>query len=110
MGAGGFTPRTMENDYDLLAFGRWFLANPDLPERLRLYHDHQQGGLVEPPALNRYERDSFYTQDAEGYVDYPSLDAETKDRKEHDGMVTGKYALVEQEDVGTSLKAIKSKL
>jgi 2,4-dienoyl-CoA reductase-like NADH-dependent reductase (Old Yellow Enzyme family) len=38
--AGGFTPRTADaavaaDAYDLVAFGRWFLANPDLPERLR---------------------------------------------------------------------------
>lgn len=108
MGAGGFTPRTMENDYDLIAFGRWFLANPDLPERLRLYQESKDSAQQQPPPLNRYERDTFYTHDAEGYVDYPSLDhAATSSDK---GMVSGKYPLVEQEDVGTSLKAIKSKL
>ena len=40
--------------------GRYFLANPDLPERIRL-------GLP----LNDYDRDTFYTFDAKGYTDYP---------------------------------------
>jgi N-ethylmaleimide reductase len=44
----------------LVAFGRHFLANPDLPKRIRL-------GL----ALNAYDRDTFYTFDARGYTDYP---------------------------------------
>ena len=49
-------------DADAVVFGKWFLANPDLPERLR------RGA-----ALNEPQRRSFYTQGAEGYVDYPSL-------------------------------------
>lgn len=40
MAAGGFTPFTAaaairDGTYDLVAFGRWFLSNPDLPERIR---------------------------------------------------------------------------
>ena len=63
--AGGFEPATAEEvvekgDADLVAFGRHFLANPDLPKRIRL-------GLP----LNAYDRSTFYTFDAHGYTDYP---------------------------------------
>jgi N-ethylmaleimide reductase len=63
--AGGFEPNTAEaavreGDADLVAFGRHFVANPDLPKRIRL-------GLP----LNAYDRDTFYTFDARGYTDYP---------------------------------------
>jgi N-ethylmaleimide reductase len=63
--AGGFEPDTAEaivekGDADLVAFGRHFLANPDLPRRIRL-------GLP----LNGYERKTFYTFDCHGYTDYP---------------------------------------
>ena len=63
--AGGFEPDTAEaavreGDADLVAFGRHFLANPDLPKRIHL-------GLP----LNTYERDTFYTFDDRGYTDYP---------------------------------------
>jgi N-ethylmaleimide reductase len=63
--AGGFEPATAEaavreGDADLVAFGRHFVANPDLPKRIRL-------GLP----LNAYDRDTFYTFDARGYTDYP---------------------------------------
>ena len=63
--AGGFEAGTAEEvvengDADLVAFGRHFLANPDLPKRIRL-------GLP----LNAYDRNTFYTFDARGYTDYP---------------------------------------
>ena len=45
---------------DAIAFGRHYLANPDLPLRL-------QQGLP----LNQYNRSTFYTGGAEGYTDYP---------------------------------------
>jgi N-ethylmaleimide reductase len=66
--AGGFEPDTAEaavreGDADLVAFGRYFVANPDLPKRIRL-------GLP----LNAYDRDTFYTFDARGYTDYPFYD------------------------------------
>lgn len=49
---------------DAIAYGRLFLANPDLPRRIR---------LIAP--LNYYHRDSFYSPDpVKGYTDYPSLD------------------------------------
>jgi N-ethylmaleimide reductase len=63
--AGGFTPTSAEaivafGDTDLVAFGRHFIANPDLPERIRR-------GLP----LTRYDRSTFYGGDARGYTDYP---------------------------------------
>jgi N-ethylmaleimide reductase len=48
---------------DAIAFGRSFIANPDLPERLRI-----------GAPLNPYDRATFYGGDAEGYTDYPVLD------------------------------------
>jgi N-ethylmaleimide reductase len=47
---------------DLIAFGAAFLANPDLPERLR------RGA-----ALNTPDRKTFYGGDARGFTDYPAL-------------------------------------
>ncbi|KAI3810411.1 hypothetical protein L1987_20023 [Smallanthus sonchifolius] len=48
---------------DLVAFGRLFLANPDLPRRFELDAD-----------LNKYNRATFYIQDpVVGYTDYPCL-------------------------------------
>lgn len=48
---------------DLVAFGRHFLANPDLPKRLEL-----------DAPLNKYNRMTFYTSDpVVGYTDYPFL-------------------------------------
>ncbi len=63
--AGGFEPDTAEaivekGDADAVAFGRHFLANPDLPKRIKL-------GLP----LNDYDRKTFYTFDSHGYTDYP---------------------------------------
>ncbi|RDJ22021.1 alkene reductase [Bosea caraganae] len=47
---------------DLIAFGRDFLANPDLPKRLRL-----------GAALNPADRTTFHARGGKGYVDYPTL-------------------------------------
>jgi N-ethylmaleimide reductase len=65
--AGGFDGASAAaiiaaGDADLVAFGRHFIANPDLPERLR-----QQA------ALNAYDRDTFYYGGAKGYADYPMM-------------------------------------
>jgi N-ethylmaleimide reductase len=49
-----------KGDADLVAFGRHFVANPDLPKRIQL-------GLP----LNPYDRKTFYTFDDHGYTDYP---------------------------------------
>lgn len=48
---------------DLVAFAALFIANPDLPERLR------QGGPFNPP-----DRKTFYGGTAKGYTDYPALE------------------------------------
>ena len=47
---------------DAISFGRTFIANPDLPERLRV-----------GAALNAWNGKTFYSQGPEGYVDYPRL-------------------------------------
>ena len=49
---------------DLVAFGRPFISNPDLVERLR-----------RDAPLNELKRETLYGGGAEGYVDYPTLDA-----------------------------------
>lgn len=66
--AGGFHLESAEalllqEGADLVAFGRAFIANPDLPQRLR-----------ERSPLNAYHRDTFYGGDASGYTDYPFID------------------------------------
>ncbi|MFC3996668.1 alkene reductase [Nocardiopsis sediminis] len=48
---------------DAVAFGSLFLANPDLPRRLR------EGG-----PFNEADRATFYGGDHRGYTDYPALD------------------------------------
>lgn len=48
---------------DAVAFGVPFIANPDLPRRLR-----------EGAPLNEADPHTFYTPGAAGYTDYPSLD------------------------------------
>ncbi|XP_020106949.1 putative 12-oxophytodienoate reductase 5 [Ananas comosus] len=50
---------------DLVAYGRLFLANPDLPKRFEL-----------SARLNKYDRITFYTSDpVVGYTDYPFLES-----------------------------------
>ena len=51
-----------EGDADAVAFGRLFIANPDLPERIAA-----DGPYNEP------DPDTFYGGGAEGYTDYPTL-------------------------------------
>ncbi len=47
---------------DAVAFGKLFLANPDLPQRMRL-----------GAPLNEPDIPGFYTGGAKGYTDYPEL-------------------------------------
>jgi len=73
--AGAYTPEsgadTLERlGAEAIAFGRLFIANPDLPERVRL-----------DAALNAPDRSSFYGGDAHGYTDYPKLQAVTEDEE-----------------------------
>jgi N-ethylmaleimide reductase len=65
--AGGFTKETgnralAEGWADAIAFGVPFLANPDLPERLR-----------KDAPLNQPDEASFYGGTEKGYTDYPFL-------------------------------------
>jgi N-ethylmaleimide reductase len=64
--AGGFNAKdaeaiVSEGKVDLVAFGRHFIANPDLPRRLK-----------EGAPLNPYDRDTFYYGGVTGYLDYPT--------------------------------------
>ncbi|HEX9449260.1 MAG TPA: alkene reductase [Dongiaceae bacterium] len=63
--AGGFEPASAdailaEGAADLVAFGRHFIANPDLPKR-----------IARDLPLNAYDRDTFYGGGHRGYTDYP---------------------------------------
>ncbi|WP_086869384.1 alkene reductase [Kosakonia pseudosacchari] len=67
IGAGAYTPEKAEELIekgliDAVAFGRDFIANPDLVKRLQLKTE-----------LNPQRPESFYGGGAEGYTDYPSL-------------------------------------
>jgi N-ethylmaleimide reductase len=67
--AGGYSPKTavhvLESGLaDAVAFGRMFIANPDLPERIR-----------ESAALNPFDRATAYAGDTHGFTDYPALTA-----------------------------------
>jgi N-ethylmaleimide reductase len=65
--AGGFDRDSAEEwledgKGDLIAFGRKFIANPDLPERFRSHKP-----------LNADDASTYYGGGAKGYTDYPSL-------------------------------------
>jgi 2,4-dienoyl-CoA reductase-like NADH-dependent reductase (Old Yellow Enzyme family) len=53
-----------KGEADAVAFGKLFIANPDLPKRLKL-----------GASLNEPQPDTFYAPTAEGYIDYPALAA-----------------------------------
>jgi len=53
-----------DNAVDLIAFGKPFISNPDLVERLK------RGA-----PLNEWDKATFYGGGARGYTDYPTLDA-----------------------------------
>jgi len=63
--AGGFSPESAEATVtsgvaSLIAFGRHFTSNPDLPHRIE--HDLP---------LTPHDRSTFYAFDARGYTDFP---------------------------------------
>lgn len=65
--AGGYTCETAKEAVagglaDAVAFGRIFIANPDLPERFK-----------QNAPLNKYNRATFYGGSHTGYTDYPAL-------------------------------------
>ena len=51
-----------ENKADLIAFGKTYIANPDLVERFKA-NAH----------LNEYDMNTFYTPGEKGYTDYPFM-------------------------------------
>ncbi len=57
-----------KGDADAICFGRFFISNPDLPEKLR------RGVELTP-----YNRATFYGGGPEGYIDYPTMDAGATD-------------------------------
>lgn len=61
--SGEEASQVIESDQaEAIAFGSSFIANPDLPERLRL-----------KAPLNEADPSTFYSQGAQGYTDYPTL-------------------------------------
>jgi 2,4-dienoyl-CoA reductase-like NADH-dependent reductase (Old Yellow Enzyme family) len=52
----------VSGEADAVAFGQLFIANPDLPKRLKL-----------GTSLNQPRPDTFYAPSADGYTDYPAL-------------------------------------
>lgn len=69
--AGGYNRETGNavleaGDADLIAYGRWFISNPDLPQR-----------FATNAPLNPYDRSTFYGGAEGGYTDYPSLELQT---------------------------------
>jgi len=52
-------------DADMVAFGKLFISNPDLVGRFR-----------ENVEMSDWNKDTFYTQGKEGYIDY---EAKTRD-------------------------------
>lgn len=69
--ADGHTGKTAEatlaaGTADAIAFGRLFIANPDLPARLKVDAD-----------LNAYDRATFHGGGVGGYIDYPALEPAT---------------------------------
>jgi len=67
---GGYDRARAEADLtagraDLISFGKPFLANPDLPERLA-----RSAPLTDP------DPNHFYSEGPKGYVDYPALDGQ----------------------------------
>ena len=63
----GYTPQAAQaaiesGEADAAAFGKTFIANPDLVQRIR-----------EGAALNEADPETFYARGARGYTDYPAL-------------------------------------
>jgi N-ethylmaleimide reductase len=65
--AGGYNPQNAQEAIELgvadaVAFGRIYIANPDLVKRVK-----------EGKELNKYDRATFYGGGEKGYTDYPTL-------------------------------------
>ncbi len=64
--SGGYSPKTAieaieNNKADAIAFGRYYISNPDLAFR-----------IINGFELNKYERATFYGGNEKGYTDYPT--------------------------------------
>ncbi|KAI1474335.1 12-oxophytodienoate reductase 1 [Daldinia eschscholtzii] len=59
-------PKLESGATDIVCFGRWFIANPDLPQR-----------LADGIPLTKYDRSTFYltVPPEKGYIDYPVYSA-----------------------------------
>ncbi|GDX36205.1 alkene reductase [Alphaproteobacteria bacterium] len=65
--AGGYNPQNAKEvvangNADAIAFGRYFISNPDLVRRIK-----------ENSELTKYDRATFYGGNHKGYTDYPFL-------------------------------------
>ncbi|MGO4913070.1 alkene reductase [Leeuwenhoekiella sp. W20_SRS_FM14] len=70
---GGFTQDKgneviKEGNADLVAFGKLYISNPDLAERFALN-----------APIAKWDDDTFYTQGAKGYTDYPTYAEQTQE-------------------------------
>ena len=73
------------DDLDLVAVGRWFLANPDLPDRLRT-----------GSPLNVCDRETFFGSGVKGYTDYAGS-------REIGDPLFGDYPLMAQSQISATL-------
>lgn len=69
--SGGYDAQRAESDLqdnkgEVVAFGRPFISNPDLVQRMK-----------EGAELNDPDQSTFYSGGEEGYIDYPTLEEET---------------------------------
>jgi len=72
LSAAAYTPESAamaieNNDADAIAFGRLFIANPDLVRRIK-----------ESRPLNAYDRSTFYGGGEHGYTDYQSFKEDSR--------------------------------
>jgi hypothetical protein len=81
-----------EQLYEHAVAGLNDFPHPDLPGRL----------LAGTP-LNVYDRKTFYGAGAEGYTDYPDFSQTGAGR-------SGKYPLIDQSQIGTSLKGARKRV
>jgi len=64
--SGGYDPERAEKDLnegkgDIVSFGRYFISNPNLVEK-----------LIKGAKLNEPDMSTFYTPGEKGYIDYPA--------------------------------------
>ncbi len=96
LAAGGFTPASAADAIasgacDAVAFGRWFIANPDLVDRIR--HGRP---------LNVYDRATFYGLGPDGAADPGYLDYPTWEMLESG--VASRYRVMPQSRISASLR------